>query len=237
MNVNKKVLNNALTIAAMVGAVASPVIAVRGDRKARDGQTSTLKAYLPAAISTAVTVSCVAGSYYISKKQLAAVTAAGASMAAVLKEKYNELYSYMEEKHPEELDEFRKEQLEAEMENSPAPEYLETIEGVNPNDETVLCFDGYSGRWFYSTVDNVLWAEKVFNEYYRRDKYISLNDFYDLLHIEQTHFGAQYGWTSSQGYCPDEIRFENSWIDLKGDGKKVYCIEILDYPFESWFEI
>lgn len=235
MRLNKQFLNNALTITAMVGAVASPVIAVRGDRKARDGRISTLKAYLPAAISTAVTVSCVAGSYYISKKRIAAVTAAGASMAALLKEKYDDLYSYMQEKHPEEMEEYEKEHLKSEIENSPRPEFLETVE--EPENGGILCFEGYSGRWFYSTEENVLWAEEVFNEYYKRDKYISLNDFYELLHIEQTHFGAQYGWTSSQGYCPDEIRFENSWIDLKGDGKKVYCIEIIDYPFESWFEI
>ena len=235
MRINKRLLNNVLTITAMVGAIASPVIAVRGDRKAREGQTSQVKAYLPAAISTAVTVSCVAGSYYISKKQIAAVTAAGASMAAVLKEKYNELYSYMEEKHPEELKEYEREHIQAQMENTPAPEYLETV--TFEKDGGILCFEGYSGRWFYSTEEDVLGAEEVFNEYYRRDKYISLNDFYELLHIEQTHFGAQYGWTTSQGYSPDEIRFENSWIDLKGNGEKVYCIEILDYPFESWFEI
>lgn len=230
--ISKKTLQTALTITSIAGAFASPIFAVACDRKARNS-SNKIKPYIPAAVSVIVTAGCIAGSSYISKKRIATIAAASASGAAIFKEKYEKLHAYMQEHHPEELDDFETEELKAKMET--APEIIES----NPNchGEPILCFEGYSGRWFYSTEEDVIWAERVFNEHYKRDKYISLNDFYELLHIEQTHFGAQYGWTSSQGYCPDEIRFENTWIDIKGDGNKIYCIEIFDYPFESWFEI
>lgn len=82
---------------------------------------------------------------------------------------------------------------------------------VTGNGDT-LCYDSFGGRYFKSDMDEI---NKAFNEINRRllfDSYISLNDVYEFLGLEETELGDMVGWNiqssliehqfSSQ-ICPD----------------------------------
>ena len=116
----------------------------------------------------------------------------------------------------------------------------------------LLCFEGYSGRWFRSSAEAVEAAVKRLNERFKDGEYLSLNDFYVELGITQTHFGSNRGWVpddheDASNYSPwvlDEIEIELVPCDDLGKlpmgqflDEPVLLIEVWDHPIECFLEI
>lgn len=100
----------------------------------------------------------------------------------------------------------------------------------------VLCLDAYSGRLFWSSYTAVDNAIADFNKKFIRDRNVSLNNFYELLGIEQTHFGHQYGWIHDPDYYDDELDIQATIIDHPRYGELVE-IDIYTPPMENWLEL
>ena len=105
----------------------------------------------------------------------------------------------------------------------------------------LLCYEGYSGRWFRSNKKAVEEAEREFSNWFKEGEYLCLNDFYDLLGIETTIFGNQFGYAASEDYYDfeDGIEFVNTILpENKTDcGEALMIIDLFTYPMECWMEV
>lgn len=196
---------------------------------------ATWKCYVPVMISGVLTLICIVTSQYISRKEIAGLAASLGVLAAnrdnlekAIKEKYGEdaLVELREKilpyKKPEVKDGKKEDRFPAE----------ETGNG------DLLCYEGYSGRWFRSSKEAVEEAEEAYNLRFKDGEYLSYNDFYELLGIEASHFGHQFGYPNPIEYYNNEngIEFENSIFYDEEIGENVLYIDVFTYPFECWFE-
>ena len=120
----------------------------------------------------------------------------------------------------------------------------------------LLCFEGYSGRWFRSSEEAVNRAIKKFKNRFENGEYLSFNDFYTELGIAQTHFGHEMGYPNNPDYYDEPPHIEATYFetgqylmsavdDFFGlpVGEKVYndepilTIDVYTYPMDCWMEI
>ena len=99
---------------------------------------------------------------------------------------------------------------------------------------TTLCFEGYSGRLFYSCREEVERAIGNLNEAYEITGSACLNDLYRYLGIAETYFGEQHGWERGlHGSSPIDIRT----VETKAEnGERMLILEILTMPMDAWME-
>lgn len=239
--------NIILTGAAIFGVIATAGTVGWGTLKANDilkssrSSVSKIKSaypyYIPAAVCGAGTVAAIVANSYLNYKEIAAISATAAyafKNRKILGDKIREIVPEKELKKV-------KEALALKTAREDPPFNLECVELTGNGD--LLCIEGYSGRWFRSSEEAVAKAEEQFNELFNTNEYVSLNDFYRLLGIEETHFGYQFGWAKSPDYYDSDIEFENTLIDNYEDGmgrrrgEPVLVIDIYDYPMECWQEV
>ena len=181
-----------------------------------------LLAYAPAIASGVATSFCIMKPLYMADKEIAAL-AAGCAYMATNKNKLALPGTKAAEKEKESAD-----RTEVAPWESPSVEW--TGKG------TLLCFEGYSGRLFYSSRAAVEEAEQKFNDRFAEGEYLSLNDLYKLFGISETHFGEQYGWAANSDYYDGPIEFRNTET-VTEHGEKMLVIEIFTYPMECWMEV
>ena len=126
----------------------------------------------------------------------------------------------------------------------------EIVKVIRPSVEetgngTLLCFDGFSGRYFRSSEKHVRNAIKEFCDMYASGDYISWNELYRLLGIAVTHFGAKYGYPGNNDYrnC-GELKFNITLVPacehFEKMGEDVLVFEPLDeyyYPCDFYMEV
>lgn len=120
----------------------------------------------------------------------------------------------------------------------------------------LLCFEGYSGRWFRSSEEAVNRAIQKLREQFIDGEYVCLNDFYTELGLSQTHFGHDWGWCNNPDYYDEPPYIEatymetgkylmsavDEWFGLPV-GEKAYnsepilVIDIFTYPMQGWMEV
>jgi hypothetical protein len=196
--------------------------------------------YIPAVAAGVVTTGCILAGQRITAKELAGATA----LAGYLAKRSGKLESLVKENNPQVLNEFKQQEAQnlTDAQKGVLKEEvgkLRTIE-MSKHKGTLRCLEGYSGRIFYSTQEAVEEAERKLNDAFKRGIYISYNDFYDFLGIEQTHFGAQFGWAPSEDYyewrCEEPIEFANTVVEMD-DGEPLLLIDIYTYPMEYYMEV
>ena len=111
---------------------------------------------------------------------------------------------------------------------------------------TLLCFDGFSGRFFRSSEDAVRKALDKFNDdYVECVNYICWNDLYALLGIAATHFGYHYGYAPNNDYrnC-DMLDFDITLVGkdehFEGMDEDVLVFEPAAdwcYPYDFYMEV
>ena len=84
-----------------------------------------------------------------------------------------------------------------------------------------LCYDSISGRYFKSDIDKIRKAENNINHMLLVGDYVSLNEFYNELGLDNTKLGDDLGWNIIDGLI--EIQFSSQIAD---DGTP--CI-VIDY--------
>ena len=252
MNTRLFVKRNASTILTClggVGVVATTITAVKATPKAlrlieeaeqEKGEQltkwetvrATAKVYLPSVGVGIATLACIFSAQILNQRQQAALMSA----YALLDQSYKDYRRKTIELYGEETDE--------EIMNAIAIENAEDI-GVRGsylgtscdlaleenNGEPQVFYDEHSGRYFESTVEQVLTAEYHLNRNYILRGYSYLNEFYEFLGIEETDYGSVLGWAPN-----DDGMY---WIDFNHrkleseEGKDVYIIEM---PFEPTYD-
>jgi len=202
-----------LTGIGIAGMITTTVLAVRATPKAlklieetkhterKDKLTpietvkATWKPYLPAAITGLVSVACIVGASSVNVKRNAALTAAytlSETARAEYREKVLETIGERKEKV------VREKIADDKIAKNPVEENKIY---VTDSKSYTLCLEPISMRYFNSDIDAIRTAAINLNERMQNDPfgYMSLNDFYDELGLEQTSVGDALGWNISKG--------------------------------------
>ncbi len=200
----------------------------------------TWKCYVPAGISGVITICCIIGNQYITTTQIAALTAS----AGFLMANRNQLEDAIREKYGEDALQTLKQRMNL---RHPKTEIVQCV-AEETGKGKLLCYDGYSGRWFRSNEEAVVKAIKVFSDMVKAGGGVCWNDLFTLYGIEESHFGFQWGYPA----CGEDFGYNYE------DGVPMYVTRIFDdkymedvlyidlgsrtggvwpvYPIEGWFE-
>lgn len=239
----KKHAPTILTCIGAVGVVTTSVLAVKATPKAVDllEEAKTEKGeeltkteivavagpvYIPAVVAGLSTITCIFAANTLNKRQQAALTSAYALLDSMYKEyknKVNELYGEEEEFH------IREEITKDNYTND-----------ISLDDNELLFYDYFSGRYFNSTIEKVQRAEYRINRDLTTRDYAYLNEFYEYLDIPPIEAGWKLGWSTGASldmYWQTWIDFDHKKITLD-DGLECRIITIQQEPivdFENYF--
>lgn len=218
-----------LTCVGSAGVVATSIMAVKATPKAMmllddarkekgDDLTKFEKvmvagpAYIPAVVVGVSTITCIFGANALNKRQKAALMSAYALLDSSYKEYKSKVVDlYGEEADSRVIEEIAKDKYTGDDES-------------NDND-SVLFYDEFSGRYFESTNAKVLKAEYKINKKISDHGGVCLNDFYRVLGLEPTKYGDRLGWSVND--LPLDFRHEKFILD---DGLEGCIITFVQEP-------
>ena len=196
------------------------------------------KAQIPTILMGVGTMACILGSNGMNQKaQMGLISAYG-----LINESYKDYRNKVIEKHG--IDNHRQILDEIAVEKAEPP-YVSAnafLSNTSINDKKLsavqpkqLFYDEYSGRYFESTLVNVLEAEYHINRNFCLGKVVTANEWYELLGIEQTIEGNEVAWylgTEDELFWLD---FDNS-LAIMPDGTEYIRISMMEGPSLKWQE-
>jgi len=208
---NPRLIRLALSWIGVAGVGITSWLSVKCSKKAEKetDPKKKLLAYAPAIASGVATSFCILKPAYMADKEIAAL-AAGCAYMAANKDKQALPGTKEAEKVP--------------ARNDIAPWEGPCIEWTGKG--TTLCFDEFSGRMFYSCEKAVNEAVDALNERYIEGEFLTLNDLCHHLGISKTDFGEGYGWPNEGlGGTDDviDIRCIHTTIDGQHAILVVFC--------------
>ena len=234
-----------LTCAGGVGVVVTAVMAVKATPEAMElidratnkkGEKLTKvetvkvawKPYIPSVLIGVSTLACVFGANTLNRKQQAALMSA----YALLDNSYKEYKKKVEELYGEGVD--------RNVKNEIAKDHYDEEEFDDDyGDGLELFYDEYSQRYFRSTLAHVIESEYMLNHMIAEDIGAFLNDFYDLLGLDEVDYGNYMGWSTFElveTYWYAWVEFEHTKVKME-DGMECTIITILTEPtfdFENY---
>lgn len=188
--------------------------------------------YIPTALIGAGTIMCIAGANGLNKRHQAALVSTYTLVDSSFKEYKQKLIElYGEEAHEKIVDAIAIEKAEDMYVRSA---YLCGTCDLASDDsckDLVTFYDEHSGRFFESTIEQVIQAEYHLNRNYILRGYSYLNEFYEFLGIEETDYGSVLGWTPTDD---GEYWIEFNHVKAIGkDGMEFYKIKM---PFEPTYD-
>ena len=217
-----KTVTSSLSLVSLVGVAVTGWLSAKGAKKVDENSTpeEKRKAYTPAVVSGVVTGACIIAGQGLNAR---ALTMAGAATAYAVSNREEIKKKLAEEVGPEKAKEIV---AKADETTDIAPWEGPSIEWTGKGTE--LFMDGYSGRLFYSSREDVQVAIDSINQRYHDGEELSYNDYYRELHITETGFGDNWYWSSDvQG---DEYIQFYVHSTLTEHGEKMYIIDILTDP-------
>lgn len=238
-----------LTYMGGVGVVATTVLGVKATPKAlmkleeakseKGEELSSLETikvagptYIPTILSGIGTLACIFGSNMLNKRHQAALISA----YALIDNSYKEYKDKLKELYGEEAHEKIVEAIAAEKAKDIGVRggYLVSSCNLTADEscgEPVLFYDEHSGRYFESSIEQVINAEYHLNRNYVLRGYCFLNELYEFLGLELTEYGDVMGWTpTDDGEYWIEFNHRKAILD---DGLEVY---ILEMPFAPEYD-
>lgn len=195
-----------LTTVSVVGVVATVIFSVQATTKAdllmeelrqkkakneKITATEVIKTvgptYAPTIIAGGITIGCIIGAAKISARRNAVISGLYAASEFALKEYQKKVIERLGEKeHKAVRDEIAQDQLNAHpVQNS---QVILTGKGDH------LCRDSLSGRYFRSDIEKIRKAQNDLNRAIINNMYISLNEVYEELGLEEVELGKYSGW-------------------------------------------
>ena len=248
MDVQQFVKQNASTILTYIGAagvVATAVMSAKEtpkalslleDAKEEKGEKLTKwekfkiagPVYVPAVITGIATMACIFGSNIISKHQQATLISAYALLDNSYREykkKTDEIYGVEAGKH------IRSEIVKDKY----------TGDGTLLDNNKELFFDFYSGRYFESTKEAVMWAQYETNRALVVNGAVCLNEYYDFLGLEPLPEYELLGWSCGkidEMYWHPWIEFdhEETIIDEESEYNEGLKCTIIYMPLEPFMD-
>lgn len=210
----KGVIDNAPTILTALGAVgviSTAVLAVKatpiandcilkdleenGDYEDRWDKFSrvlkvTWRPYSTTAISAIGAIVCIAAAQRTNLRRQAAVIGAYTLSQETLREYREEAQEMLGRKKSQELD------GNVAAKKTKKKPYKESNTVIIGNGEAII-YDAFSGRYLKGDIEMVRKAVNDFNQALIANSYASLNTFYELLGMEQTQMGEEFGFKDS----------------------------------------
>lgn len=162
------------------------------------------KCYIPSAMVGGVSVMCLVGASSANLRRNAALATAYTLSETTLKEYQEKVVEKIGEKKEQEIrEDIAKDKIEkAQIKSS---EIIVTEKG------NTRCIDSYSGRMFFSDIDQLKRVANEMNRRMRYDDYITLNEFYHEIGLDDTELGDVLGWHIDKGYI--ELEFGSALKD------------------------
>lgn len=182
--------------------------------------------YIPTVLMGMTTVACVFGANVLNKQKQGALMSAYALLDTSFKEYKNKV----KELYGEDADSTVREEIVKDK-------YEHADISLDTGQQ--LFYDDFSGRYFESTMENVINAEYRLNERFAYDFGVFLNEYYELLGIDTVDYGDYLGWSSYEvaemwGFCWIEFNHRKVVMD---DGLECTIIEMAMEPtfdFENY---
>ena len=189
--------------------------------------------YVPSIIIGAGTMACIFGANVMNKRHQAALVSAYAlvdSSFTEYKQKLKELYG--EETHNKIVDAIAVEKVDRDwVINSSYFGQSCDLANEEACGDSVLFYEENSGRYFESTIEQVLNCMYHLNRNYALRGYVYLNEYFEFLGLETNDYGSVMGWApTDDGEYWIEFNTRKTVLD---DGLEVY---ILETPFEPTYE-
>lgn len=163
------------------------------------------KCYIPATLTTVLSAVCLIGASTVSAKRNAALATAYSISEAALREYQEKVVEVVGEKKEKAVrDAVAKNQIERD------PVTKSEVVIIDSNSNT-LCYEPLSGRYFKSTIDKIKKAEIKLDRQMIQEMYVSLNDFYWEIGLDETDLGDKMGWNLSKGYM--DLSFSSQLAD------------------------
>ena len=161
--------------------------------------------YIPATLTTVLSAVCLIGASTVSAKRNAALATAYSISEAALREYQEKVVEVVGEKKEKAVrDAVAKNQIERD------PVTKSEVVIIDSNSNT-LCYEPLSGRYFKSTIDKIKKAEIKLDRQMIQEMYVSLNDFYWEIGLDETDLGDKMGWNLSKGYM--DLSFSSQLAD------------------------
>lgn len=189
--------------------------------------------YIPSILIGIGTLTCVFGANIMNQRSQAALVSAYSLIDSSFKEykqKLKELYG--EETHNNIVDAIAVEKVDRDWGVS-GSYFGQSCDLANEEacGDSVLFYEENSGRYFESTIEQVLSSMYHLNRNYTLRGYCYLNEYYEFLGLETTDYGSVMGWApTDDGEYWVEFNCRKTVLD---DGLEVY---ILETPFEPTYE-
>lgn len=153
---------------------------------------ATWKCYIPAAVTSLMSIICLVGASSVSARRTAALATAYKLSETALAEYQEKVIEEVGEKKERVI---RDKIAEECVKKDPVSNHDVIITGKG----TTLCYDGTFGRYFRSDIDSIKKAINKVNRSVVTDMYVSLNDFYDEIGLSPTKIGDDLGWNLDDG--------------------------------------
>ena len=181
--------------------------------------------YIPAVLVGAGTITCIFGANALNKRKQAALTSAYALL--------NTSFQNYKSKVKEMLGEDGEQEIRTEL----AKDDYKNID-ISVEENKQLFYDGYSERYFESTLDEVRMAQYNLNRDLSMSDCATLNEWYALLGIDPVEQGEELGWSTAMNldyYWQTWIDFEHHKM-VMDDGLECIYISIKTEPCMLWDE-
>lgn len=199
-----------LTGTGIAGMVVTTIMAVRAtpralmllEGKKDECETDTLApveiiktawtCYIPSVIVGGVSIACLIGASSVNFRRNAALAAAYTISETALKDYQEKIIETIGEKKEQSIrDSIAKDKIEQKP--------VKQCEVVLTDNGKTLCYDSLSGRYFKSDIDKIKKSVNELNRQMLDEMYISLNDFYYELGLDNTKLGDSLGWHVDNG--------------------------------------
>lgn len=184
-----------------------------------------LPVYIPTILFGAATITCIFGANILNQKRQATLISA----YGLLDRSYKE--------YKEKVDELYGEGTDEEVEEGIANDKFNEFD-IKPRDGKQLFYDVFSRRYFESTMEELLIAEREVNRIMHTGWAVGVNEFYELLGLPGIVEYSELGWSTSmmeEAYWHAWIEFDHRHVTME-DGTECCIVNMPLEPFIDYID-
>lgn len=148
--------------------------------------------YIPSAVTGVLSIACLIGASSVNARRTAALATAYSLSESALKEYQEKVIETIGEKKEQGIrDSVAKDKLKRDP--------IVNKEVIITGKGETLCYDSITSRYFKCDIEKLRKVENMMNKRLLSEMYISLNEFYYEIGLNQTDIGDDLGWNIEDG--------------------------------------